>query len=89
MAAAHVSGVVALLLDRKPDLELKAIRSLLFKTAKHLNGDQDQVPVAGIVDAYESLEAITAPVAIEAVPSGEGPTAPPASKTGAPSANSE
>jgi hypothetical protein len=63
MAAAHVSGVVALLLDAKPDLELKAICNLLFKTAKHLNpGDQDQASVAGIVDAYEGLEAITAPV---------------------------
>jgi subtilisin family serine protease len=63
IAAAHVSGVVALLLDAKPDLELKAIRNLLFKTAKHLNpSDQDQASVAGIVDAYESLEAITAPV---------------------------
>jgi Subtilase family len=35
MAAAHISGVVALLLDAKPDLDLKAIRALLFKTAKH------------------------------------------------------
>ena len=90
MAAAHVSGVVALLLDVKPDLGLKAIRNLLFKTAKHLNpGDQGQAFVAGIVDAYESLEAIAAPVAIEAVPSGEGSTAPPPSKTEAPIANAE
>jgi subtilisin family serine protease len=77
MAAAHVSGVVALLLDVKPDLDLKAIRDLLFKTAKHLNaGDKDQASVAGIVDAYESLEAISAPVVIEVAPTGEGPNAP-------------
>jgi subtilisin family serine protease len=75
MAAAHVSGVVALLLDAKPDLPLKAIRDLLIKTAKHLNqGNQDQAPVAGqasvagIVDAYESLEAISTPIAIEVAP---------------------
>ena len=77
MAAAHVSGVVALLLDAKPDLPLKAIRELLYKTAKHLNsGDQVQASdsnrasVAGIVDAYESLEAITAPIAIKVAPAG-------------------
>ncbi len=83
MAAAHVSGVVALLLDAKPDLPLKAIRELLYKTAKHLNpGDQVQASdanrasVAGIVDAYESLEAITAPIAIEVAPAGAVHAAP-------------
>jgi hypothetical protein len=72
MAAAHVSGVVALLLDAKPDLTIQAIRNILFKTAKHLNpGDQDQASVAGIVDAYESLEAVSAPVVIEVAPTGD------------------
>ncbi len=72
MAAAHVSGVVALLLDAKPDLELKVIRDLLFKTARHLNpGDPDQASVAGIVDAFESLKAVSALVAIELPPAGE------------------
>lgn len=77
MAAAHISGVVALLLDAKPDLDLKAIRGLLFKTAKRLNpGDPDQASVAGIVDAFESLKAVSAPVAIEVPPTDEVPAPP-------------
>ena len=77
MAAAHVSGVVALLLDVKPDLNLKAIRNLLFKTARHLNpSNQNQASVAGVVDAYQSLEAISSPVAVETVPADEGRSAP-------------
>jgi subtilisin family serine protease len=75
MAAAHISGVVALLLDAKPDLDLKALRALLFKTVKHLNpGDPDQASVAGVVDAFESLKAVSAPVAIEGSPADEVPT---------------
>ncbi len=37
MAAAQVSGGVALLLDAKPGLDPKAVRDLLVKTAKHLS----------------------------------------------------
>lgn len=81
MAAAHISGVVALLLDAKPDLDLKAIRGLLLKTAKHLQpGDPDEASVAGIVDAFESLKAVSAPVAIEVPPAEKGPAAAPALK---------
>jgi subtilisin family serine protease len=70
MAAAHVSGVVALLLDAKPDLTPNAVRDLLFKTAKHLDpGGQYQDSVAGVVDAYEALEAATTRFAVEAAPS--------------------
>jgi len=62
IAAAHVSGVVALLLDVKPKLDLSAIRNLLFKTARRLTpSGQNQGFVVGIVDAYRSLEAISAP----------------------------
>lgn len=90
MAAAHVSGVVALLLDANPDLTIQTIRNVLFKTAKHLNpGDQDQASVAGIVDAYESLEAVSAPVAIEVSPTGDVPPAAGTLKVEAPSANTD
>jgi subtilisin family serine protease len=62
MAAAQVSGVVALLLDAKPDLDPKKVRDLLVKTAKHLTpADPDENSVAGIVDAYATLEAAAAP----------------------------
>ncbi|MGH6857021.1 MAG: S8 family peptidase [Methylocella sp.] len=70
MAAAQVSGVIALLLDAKPDLEsktgrdllVKAVRDILVKTAKHLSpGDPDESSIAGIVDAYATLEAAAGP----------------------------
>jgi hypothetical protein len=62
MAAAQVSGVVALLLDAKPDLDPKTVRDLLVNTAKHLiPPDPDESSIAGIVDAYAMLEAAAAP----------------------------
>jgi subtilisin family serine protease len=61
MAAAQVSGVVALLLDAKPDLDPKTVRDLLVNTAKHLSlPDPDESSIAGIVDAYAMLEAANA-----------------------------
>lgn len=90
MAAAQISGVVALLLDAKPDLDLKAIRDLLFKTAKHLNpGDPDQASVAGIVDAFESLKAVSAPVVIEVPPTEEVPATSQTLKVKPPGANAD
>ena len=63
MAAAQVTGVVALLLDAKPDLDPKTVRDLLVQTAKHLSPDDlDGSSIAGIVDAYAMLEAAAAPV---------------------------
>ena len=68
MAAAHVSGVVALMLDANPTLEPKAIRDLLFKTAKHLNpGERNQESIAGVVDAYGALKAEISPEAENAI----------------------
>lgn len=55
LAAAHVSGIAALLLDAKPDLDVEAIRGLLIKTARHPVPD-GQTP--GLVDAYAALEAL-------------------------------
>ena len=61
MAAAQVSGLVALLLDAKPGLDPKAVLGLLVKTAKHLIlADPDGSSIAGIVDAYAMLEAAAA-----------------------------
>lgn len=62
MAAAQVSGVVALLLDAKPGLDPKAVRDLLIQTAKHLSpADAEGSSIAGVVDAYAMLEAAAAP----------------------------
>ena len=59
LAAAQVSGVVALLLDKRADLEPRQVREALFKAANHLSqsSDPDEKLIAGVVDAYEALEA--------------------------------
>jgi subtilisin family serine protease len=67
MAAAHVSGVAALLLDVMPNLDPKAVRNLLFKTARRLNSGEHEKVVAGIVDAYQALKSISETTATETV----------------------
>jgi subtilisin family serine protease len=90
MAAAHVSGVVALLLDTQPDLGPKAVRDLLFKTVKHLDpGDPDQGSVAGIVDAYLTLAAASKHFAIESARVNQVPAAPQTLKVEAPGENAD
>ncbi|MBM3526456.1 MAG: peptidase S8 [Alphaproteobacteria bacterium] len=55
-AAAHVSGIAALILERKPDLTPDAVRKVLLSNAKDLGprGKDDQFG-AGLVDAYSSI----------------------------------
>lgn len=58
-AAAHVSGVVALILERKPNLDPDSIRKVLLATAKDLGpvGPDEQFG-AGLADAYQALLAL-------------------------------
>jgi len=58
-AAAHVSGVVALILERKPNLDPDSIRKVLLATAKDLGpvGPAEQFG-AGLADAYQALLAL-------------------------------
>jgi len=58
MAAAHVSGVVALLLEVKRALSPRAIKQCLETTAKDL-GDpgRDSLFGSGLVDAYKAVQA--------------------------------
>ena len=59
-AAAHVSGIVALILERKPSLDPDAVRKiLLLSTAKDLGpAGKDEQFGAGLVDAYQAILAL-------------------------------
>jgi subtilisin family serine protease len=61
VAAAHVSGVAALLLERKPDIGVDALRNILQSTAKHLaaKGRDDEFGW-GLIDPYRALQALDA-----------------------------
>jgi subtilisin family serine protease len=59
LAAAHISGIAALLLERQPDLTPEAVRNILFSTAIDLGpkGHDDQFG-AGRADAYRAVSSI-------------------------------
>jgi subtilisin family serine protease len=61
VAAAQVSGIVALLLEAKPDLTPQAVRKTLLSSARDLGpkGRDDQFG-AGLADAYGAVQALTA-----------------------------
>lgn len=56
IAAAHVSGLVALLLEKRPDLDLAGVRRLLTESAVDLGSrGRDPVYGAGRIDAAAAL----------------------------------
>jgi hypothetical protein len=56
IAAAHVSGLVALMLEQKVDLDLAGVRAILSETAQDLGAKgQDKVFGAGRIDAPAAL----------------------------------
>jgi subtilisin family serine protease len=60
LAAAHIAGVVALVLDKRSDLEPRKVREALFGAAKRSSRSAPypaETSIAGVVDAYETLEA--------------------------------
>jgi hypothetical protein len=61
-AAAEVSGAVALLLERKPDLDPDTVRKILLATARDLGpkGVDSQFG-AGLVDAYRAVMSLEPP----------------------------
>lgn len=69
LAAAHVSGVAALLLERRPDLTPDEVREALAASALDL-GDTgpDSAFGAGLVNPLAALAAVPAPVMTEAIP---------------------
>jgi subtilisin family serine protease len=61
-SAAEVSGIVALMIQHKPDLTPDQVRSILRSTAKDLGPKGPDVMFgAGLADAYGALTAETAP----------------------------
>jgi subtilisin family serine protease len=61
IAAAQVSGVAALLLERKPDLTPDAVRKILAATATDLGPKgRDEQFGAGLTDAFRAIQAIDA-----------------------------
>jgi subtilisin family serine protease len=60
-AAAHVTGIVALMLQRNPDLTPATVRRILESTAKDIGprGRDDQFG-AGLADAFKAITAVPA-----------------------------
>ena len=57
VAAAHVSGVAALLLARRPQLTPDALRRILVGSAQRIPGKPRDVG-AGVVDALGALDSL-------------------------------
>jgi subtilisin family serine protease len=65
-SAAEVSGIVALMLQRKADLTPDQVRAILRATAKDLGPKGPDIMFgAGLADAYSALTAEPAPVAAD------------------------
>jgi subtilisin family serine protease len=68
-AAAEVSGIIALMIERKPGLTPDEARGILLATAKDLGAPgRDPLFGAGLADAYAALMAEDAPVAAATPP---------------------
>ena len=75
-AAAHVSGIAALILERKPGLSPDNVRQILQSSSKDLGprGKDDQFG-AGLVDAYQAILALEPRTASGQAPAQMQPTA--------------
>jgi subtilisin family serine protease len=70
VAAAHVSGIAALLLESKPTITPSELRGILVRTAKAMTRQKDDPTVAGLVDPVGALQAMGPARAVETVPAG-------------------
>ena len=70
VAAAHVSGVAALILEHNPTIDVATLEEVLFSTAKDLGAPgRDSIFGHGLVDPYRALKALEAKaVASNALP---------------------
>lgn len=58
LAAAHVSGIAALMLERNPKLTSKDVREALRESAHKVSGSKPEETGAGLADAAGALEAV-------------------------------
>ncbi|TRW49853.1 S8 family serine peptidase [Aliidiomarina halalkaliphila] len=56
MAAPHVAGIVALMLEVNPSLEWREVKAILQHTATNMPGRDDWEVGAGYVNAYEAVK---------------------------------
>ncbi|MCH8492006.1 MAG: S8 family serine peptidase [Idiomarina sp.] len=56
MAAPHVAGIVALMLEVNPSLEWREVKDILQYTATNMPGREDWEVGAGYVNAYEAVK---------------------------------
>jgi hypothetical protein len=69
VAAAHVSGVAALLVESKPGITPDEVRRVLMRTAKAMNvKGKDDLDGAGLVDPVSALQAVNPARAAEVLP---------------------
>ncbi len=80
VAAAHVSGVAALMLERNPAIDIATLENVLYSTAKDLGTPgRDKEFGYGLVDPYRALIALNTPdakVALQRQPPAAGPLMP-------------
>jgi len=66
VAAAHVSGVAALIIEHAPEIDNATLENVLFSTAKRLGRPgRDSQFGFGLVDPYRALNLLAAKVAAE------------------------
>jgi subtilisin family serine protease len=58
LAAAHVSGIAALMLERNPKLTSKDVREALAESAHKISGKSKDEVGAGVADAAGALNAV-------------------------------
>ncbi len=68
VAAAHVSGVAALILERNPKMEVATLEAILFSTARHLGRSGRNTEFGfGLVDPYRAVSTAAAKLAAKEV----------------------
>jgi subtilisin family serine protease len=68
IAAAHVSGAAALLLQRDPEMDVATLEAILISTARHLGqSGRNSEFGSGLVDPYRALSTVAAKLAARGV----------------------